>query len=221
MLTSYQNKAILAQLKAAGLKYQEVYEEMLDHFTIAIEAKMDQGTSFDLALNEVKKEFGGNKGIKHVEKEFYSQMLKSYRGLHWQHFRSHFQWPQALATLAIGGLVYALAFLLQGNKALAFGLSLLALTPIILSLVYFFRLRKKAPFTKNTAKGNLLLVLGGFGLNFLNILIFAPRIFFNEAIGKDILLLYPAFVSVIITLFLLHLLSFIKTLERVQFKTKA
>ena len=219
MLNPQQTDTILAELKKAGIKYQEVYEELVDHYTSAIEVKVQEGTTFDQALQEVHTEFGGNKGVKHIEECYNKQLFKFYRNLHLQNLRLHFQWPQVLVTLCMGTLVYALSYLLKGNVLLFYGLSLVALTPFALSIYYFFRFRKKANYSKKTAKGNLLIAIGGYGLNFLNILIFVPRIFSNEAIGKDILLLYPAFVSILITLYLLHLLSFIKTLEGVQFKT--
>ena len=65
--------------------------------------------------------------------------------------------------------------------------------------------------------------ISAYALNFLTILTLAPRIFFNEMLeehhGIDLLPLYPAALSVIITFYILYLLNFIKTLERVQFKT--
>ena len=219
MLTPQQREAILAKLKSAGIKYQEVYEELVDHYSSAIEVKIKEGSTFGQALEAVHTDFGGNKGVKHVQEQFWSQMVRFYRNLHWQNFRQHFQWPQALLTLCMGGLVYTLSFLLKGNAALFYGLSLLAFSPFILSAFHFYQLRKKATYSKKTAKGNLLLAIGGYGLNVLNILVFVPRVFFNGNLEKDFILLYPAFVSVVITLYLLHLLSFIKTLERVQFKT--
>lgn len=39
MLTPPQTKAILTKLKAAGIIYDEVYVELLDHFASAIEQK--------------------------------------------------------------------------------------------------------------------------------------------------------------------------------------
>lgn len=218
MLTPQENKAILNKLKSAGLKYQEVYEELVDHYTSAVEKKVQEGRPFEQALQEAHQEFGGNKAVKHVQKQFYTQMFKFYRNLHWKNLRFYFKWPQALSTLFTGGLVYALSCLLKGNILLFFMLSLVALVPFAISIFYFFKLRNKGTYSKNTAKGNLLIGIGGYGLNFLNLLIFVPRMFLNETIGKEILLLYPALISVIITLYLIHLLSFIRTLERVHFK---
>ncbi len=218
MLTPQQNKLILAKLKSAGLKYQEVYEELIDHYTTAIETKIAEGSTFEQALHAVHEDFGGNKGVKHIEERFNSQMFKFYRNLHLKNLGAHFQWPQALLTFLTGTLVYGLSYLLKGNIILFFGLSLLAFVPLVLSIYYFFKLRKEANYSKKTAKGNLLIGIGGYGLNLFNLLIFIPRLFINEDIWKETLLLYPAFISVIITLYLIHLLSFIKTLQRVQFK---
>lgn len=205
MLTPQQTKSILARLKASGLKYQEVYEELVDHYTTAVEMKIQDGKSFEQALEEVHKDFGGNKGVKHIEERFNSQMFRFYRNLHLKNIGNNFRWPQTLVTLIIGGLVYALSYLLQGNILLFYGLSILALVPFALSLYYFFKLRREATYSRKTAKGNMLIGIGGYALNFLNLLIFVPRIFLNETIGREILLHYPAFISVVITLSLPHI----------------
>lgn len=216
MLTPQQTRNILAKLKVAGLKYQEVYEELLDHYTMAVEVKIQEGKSFEQALEEVHKDFGGNKSVKLIEKRYNKQLFRFYRNLHLKNIGSHFRWPQTLVTLIIGGLVYALSYLLQGSILLFYGLSILALVPFALSIYFFFKLRREATYSRKTAKGNMLIGIGGYALNFLNLLIFVPRIFLNETIGKEILLHYPAFISVVITLYLIYLLSFIKTLERVK-----
>lgn len=219
MPSTQQSTAIIDTLKAAGLKYQEVYEELIDHYSTAIDVKTEEGKSFEEALKEVHTDFGGNKGIKHIEERYNKQLFRFYRNLHLKNIGNHFRWPQALGTLIIGGLVYYLSHLLQGNIFLLYGLSLLALLPFAISIYYFFRLRKEANYTKKTAKGNMLIGISGYALNFLNLLIFVPRVFLNQTTGKEILLYYPAFVAVVITLYLIYLLSFIKTLEQVPFKT--
>lgn len=224
MLNPQQNKAILAKLKTAGIKYNEVYEELLDHYATAIEDKMeDKNLPFEQALNEIHKGFGGNNGVKHIEQRYYRQMFSFYEQTQWKHFRQQFQWPLAAGSLLIGGLVYALAHLLQNPVYLFAALILPAFLPIAGSIYCFFQLRKKAIYSKKTAKGNLLMYISVYAANFLTILTLGPRIFFDEILeghhGIDLLPLYPAALSVIITFYILYLLSFIKTLQRVQFKT--
>ena len=215
MLTSSQNKAILGRLKAAGIQYEELYQELLDHFASAIEQKVRKGSSFEQALQEVEKGFGGSKGIKHIEKRYYSQLVKIY----WQNFRQLLQWPQLLATLCMGGFVYVLCHLLKGSPLLFYGLALIAFIPFLIGVASYFRHRQKARYSKKTAKGSILVKIGDISLNLLLVFIIVPRIFFSEILEKDQFLFYPALVSILITLYLLHLLSYIRTLERVQLKT--
>lgn len=223
MLNPQQNKAILAKLKTAGIKYNEVYEELLDHYATAIEDKMeDENLPFEQALNKIHTAFGGNKGIKQIGEQYYRKMFSFYKQTQWKHFRQQFQWPQAAGSFLIGGLVYALAHLLQNPVYLFLALTLIAFLPFAGSIYCFFQLRKKALYSKKTAKGSLLMYISIYALNFLTILTLVPRIFFNEMLkehhGIDLLSLYPAALSLVITLYILYLLSFIKTLERVQFK---
>lgn len=212
MLTPPQTKAILTKLKAAGIVYDEVYIELLDHFASAIEQKMQEGMTFEQALKEVEEGFGGSRGIKQVEDRYFSQLIK----LYWQNIRQQFQWPQVAGTFCMSGMVYALSHLLKGSPFLVYGLATIAFIPYLMGVFSYFRYRRKATFSRKSAKGTILVRIGDYSLNLLLVFIIIPRIFFPESLKNEQFLFYPALVSALITLYLLHLLSFIKTLQRVK-----
>lgn len=214
MLTPPQTKAILTKLKAAGIIYDEVYVELLDHFASAIEQKMHGGMAFDQALKEVEEGFGGSREIKQVEDRYFSQLIK----LYWQNFRQQLKWPQVAGTLCMSGLVYALSHLLKGSPFLVYGLATIAFIPYLTGIFSFFHYRQKATFSRKSAKGTILVRIGDYSLNLLLVFIIIPRIFFPESLENEQFLFYPALVSTLIIIYLLHLLSFIKTLQRVQVK---
>lgn len=220
MLHQTQLQRIIQTLKASGIKYQEVYEELLDHYASAIEEKIEQGQAFDEALQEVHQDFGAKKGVKHIQERYYKQIRNHYRLMQWQHFRELFQWPQTISSLLIGTLVYFIASLLQDTKIIKLSVFLIALLPLLLAFIEYIRIIRNSPYSKNSAKGNLLVHISGIGLSLLNLLVFVPRVFlsdmFDGKYGIDILALYPAALAVVLTFYILYFLSFFHSLQKVR-----
>lgn len=220
MLNQNQLQSIIQTLKASGIKYHEVYEELLDHYATAIEGKIEQGQAFDEALHEVHQEFGARRGVKQIQECYYKQIWNHYRLMQWQHFKQLFRWPQMISSLIIGILVYFIANLLQDTKIIKLSVFLIALLPLFMAFTEYIRIIRNSPYSKNSAKGNLLIHISGLGLGLLNLLVFVPRVFFNDIFdgkyGIDILALYPAALAVVLAFYILYFLSFFHSLQKVR-----
>lgn len=178
MLNQDQTQAIIQTLKVSRIKYQEVYEELLDHYASAIEAKMQEGLLFEKALEQVHQNFGGRKGVKHIEELYYKQLWNQYRTMQWQHIKELFQWPQLLTSLVIGILIYGLASLLQSTSITKWTVFVIACIPLLLASYEYIKMLRKATNSKRTAKGAILMHISSLGLLQLNLFLFLPRIFF-------------------------------------------
>lgn len=73
-MTTEQQK-ILHKHLMMPLQYQEVYNEIYDHFREAIQVDMEQGLSFQEALEAQYEAFGGAEGLDKIEKDY----MDSYR----------------------------------------------------------------------------------------------------------------------------------------------
>ena len=67
MLTPTQLTAISQHLKKSGIIYEEVHDELLDHFANAIDEQMRGAISFENALIDVGRQFGGRAGLKYIQ----------------------------------------------------------------------------------------------------------------------------------------------------------
>ncbi|WNJ16771.1 M23 family metallopeptidase [Pontibacter sp. G13] len=60
--------SILERLRAEGLSFAALEDELLDHVCCLVEEELAEGTSFEVALDDAIHSFGDN-GIQHVQKE--------------------------------------------------------------------------------------------------------------------------------------------------------
>lgn len=132
MLNAAQQKEVRLTLLKSGISFYEVYEELSDHYLTAIEERMQEGASFDAALLATHKGFGGEEGVKKLEKSNRKHALRYYRSVHWQQFWERFRWPHICLVLLVGAFSFLLADLLQ-PKALMILIFLLSLFPFAIA----------------------------------------------------------------------------------------
>lgn len=90
------------------LSKQDFIAEMLDHYSCAMEQALAHGATWETALHQLDKAFGGRKGLRKMEKHFMENAYQSFVKHYAKVIRSYFyQIPNVLATLAFGLLVLA------------------------------------------------------------------------------------------------------------------
>ncbi len=134
-LTPAQLNLISKELIQGGIKYQDLYEELLDHYILAIEDRQAQGQTFESAFGEVHADFVNYKrpayglahygvwdtdlGKKHevglgkLQVEYVTTLSKEISKRHWQIMKSYFRWPTLVTTLLVGLLTFQFAYLVS------------------------------------------------------------------------------------------------------------
>jgi hypothetical protein len=107
----------------AHIEYEEVENELLDHYATLTEQKMEIGQFFEYASANAWAELGAGAGLQQIQEEFVKNINKQVSNRHKEIVLSYFRWPTLVGTLLLCGLVYHLAdilapksiyFLMQG-----------------------------------------------------------------------------------------------------------
>lgn len=136
-LTTEQVNLISKEIIKGGIKYQDLYEELLDHYILAIEDRMSQGKSFDEAFGEVHSEFvnyksflgsfsyfdarkfttvqKANFGLARLQSEYEEKLTQEISKRHWQIMKNYFRWPTVITALSVGFLTFQFAHLVPRN----------------------------------------------------------------------------------------------------------
>ncbi|WP_028668996.1 hypothetical protein [Runella zeae] len=171
-LTPTQLDLISKELIQGGIKYQDLYEELLDHYILAIEDRQAQGQTFESAFGEVHADFVNYKrparvwdhygvwkdytnggapefGIGKLQAEYEENLKGEISKRHWQIMKSYFRWPTLVTTLLVGLFTFQFAYLVPKQYFVwiiftcAFVPVLLLLPQLILdSRLYFLKKRK-------------------------------------------------------------------------------
>ncbi|MDF7818769.1 hypothetical protein P1X15_14230 [Runella sp. MFBS21] len=135
-LTPTQLDLISKELIQGGIKYQDLYEELLDHYILAIEDRQAQGQTFESAFGEVHADFVNYKrparawdhygvwkdytnggvpefGIGKLQAEYEENLRGEISKRHWQIMKSYFRWPTLVTTLLVGLLTFQFAYLVS------------------------------------------------------------------------------------------------------------
>ena len=129
-LTPSQQNSIGDAIASAGIKYQDLYEELFDHYASAIEDRTQAGQTFDAALDAIHQEFMGYKrpsktwdhyhvwetepqhGLERLQFEYKQNLDQELTTRQWQIVKSYFRWPAIVGMILAAALSYQLADLL-------------------------------------------------------------------------------------------------------------
>ncbi len=198
MITTEQKKYVQeAIIDVSGVKYQDFYEEMNDHYLSSIESQIADGKDFEAAFVAVHESFfehqytqfdnfGGCTffyGLQAMEMEYFDKMRKSIKQRHWEIVKSYFGWPTVVTTILVAALVYLLAdFVSYNSKTISrivlFSLALptLIIFPLSIQSIYQRLVRKR--FLINSIKGEIVTQKALLLFNIWNLLNLA-RVFFD------------------------------------------
>ena len=176
-LSPTEQARISDQIIAGGIKYQDLYEELFDHYASAIENRDQATQTFDEALAQVHLGFMNYKRPAHVwdhysvwgfEPEYglerlqfeYKQNLNSeLTSRQWKIVKSYFRWPTIVSLFLIGILSYQMAHSLPRLWLLG-TLFAAVFFPLLVLLPHLFRegwrfVKKQRKF-RNSLKGTVI-----------------------------------------------------------------
>ena len=129
-LTTSQQNSIGDAIASAGIKYQDLYEELFDHYASAIEDRTQAGQTFGAALGAIHQEFMSYKrpsktwdyysvwetepqyGLERLQFEYQQNLDQELTTRQWQIVKSYFRWPAIVGMILAAALSYQLADLL-------------------------------------------------------------------------------------------------------------
>lgn len=235
-LTTEQLSLISQEIIEGGIKYQDLYEELLDHYITSIEDRTEQGQTFIEAFGEVHNDFVNYKrpkmvwdyydnsgqpkfGLGKLQAEYEESLKGEIAKRHWQIIKSYFRWPTIVTTILVGLLTFQFAYLVPKkllHSALIFAaiLPAIMLLPTITKDIWLYIVKKRKFI--NSLKFNTISKRVGFGFVWYYFFSTIPRIFFDYNLMKQgHITVFALFICV----YLAYSLSFYQ-LYRERFKVK-
>lgn len=147
---------ISKEIIEGGIKYQDLYEELFDHYVLAIEERMTQGHTFGEALAEVHADFVNYKrpatrtwdhygvwetrqaefGLRKLQDEYQDSLSNEISKRHWEIMKNYFRWPTIVATLLVGLLTFQFVYLVP-RQYFKSGIFICVFTPTLIVLPQF------------------------------------------------------------------------------------
>lgn len=116
LLTTDQLTSLRVDLQSlAGIKYDPVLAELLDHYATLTEQHMDTGLSFIDASKWAWNDLGQGEGIQQIQNDYIANVQQQIRSRHLAIVKSYFRWPAFLTTALMGMLVYLVVPLLPAD----------------------------------------------------------------------------------------------------------
>lgn len=189
-LTPDQLDLISKEIIEGGIKYQDLYEELLDHYILAIEGRLNQGQVFEKAFEEVNTSFENyrpplieryyydvrklkkvtlySSGLSRLQRDYERNLDDEISKRHWQIMKEYFRWPTILTSLLVGGLTFQFAYLVP-RSYFEWIINACILGPLIMILPktlnsffqYLFNIRKFVQSLKTKAINNRIWLITG------------------------------------------------------------
>lgn len=206
MLTADQLKRIDSHLRRENwLLNHDLIAELTDHYADAISGKLAQNVSFELAIQDVHRSFGGRKGLLRMEENFQKTQARTNIRVYRRAWGQAFQWPGIVYTLLLWLGCYVLLINFPVARAIAwinevdfwpwFSLLLLAFSVSGVGLFLLHRRTQKSLFFLSSWSSPLYVIIQStFFIFYLAIFLPVQRMIEH----------YPALSAACITLLLLH-----------------
>jgi hypothetical protein len=123
------------------IKYQEIYDEVLDHILTAIEERRSAGDDSSIEAlfqNVVDDHFSGYAGIEALADDEEKLYHKKISKLFYNRFKQQFNWKTLLIAVALLLIAYQLPNVRLINKLFIGAIFLMAVTPIIIVFMSLF-----------------------------------------------------------------------------------
>ncbi len=210
MLTPAQLQRINKHLRTDNwLINNDLVAELTDHYADALTAKLAEGISFEVALQDVHRSFGGRKGLLAMEENYVHTKARTNGRVYRKAFAGAFRGVRLGQTGLLWLVVYALLSTLPieqisahinravgGLNAVAFsGLMVALLAAYVYAWVRMYRELANGSFSLHGSSGAVQVVLQSVAV-VCYLTVFLPV--------HHLLTTYPLLASVAITLFCVH-----------------
>ena len=102
MLTPDQQSTLNYHLRVTNLLInEELILELTDHYTNALNERVATGMTFETALTDVQRTFGGRKGLQRMERQYNNVTFKKYDILFMDYVREQGRWPRLLLPMSL------------------------------------------------------------------------------------------------------------------------
>ncbi|MEM7296945.1 MAG: hypothetical protein AAF391_01630 [Bacteroidota bacterium] len=136
MINEQELETIKAHLCSKPFSYEEVYDEVLDHYATAYEAST---VPLKEVIEGLDKEFTDSK-IRSINSKYFQDLKKTLRKSSWSLFLGNFRWPHLITTLIYVVLLFFIVPLAMGNKwVMTFLFVSVASIPIIMGFYYYLK----------------------------------------------------------------------------------
>ena len=209
MKLSQNEKAEVTKLVYDNVKYNETYQEVLDHVFTSLETETDEKITFHQKLNQIwNEDFGGYENLPVLEKEREKAVNKQIGRRHLEIFKSYFRFP-----LIIGTIVMLIFFSILSNyiqpKFFILVYAFFGIIPVLIYAKDYFKLKKYQIGNKISIKKSKMNSLGVVLSASLNWLIFLPTFFDIEP--SQVLVKLPVSIIILLAVFyVIYALSYFK-----------
>ncbi|MFD2873889.1 hypothetical protein ACFS5N_15515 [Mucilaginibacter ximonensis] len=134
ILTDEEIHWVKERMKVYDIKYQEIYDELLDHILTAMEESRLAGNNKNVELlfqNTVDQHFNGYLGIENLAADEAKIYQKNMRNTFHKQLKRHFNWRALAATVVLLALSYQLPNTKPIHLAFMIAMMLFAFSPII------------------------------------------------------------------------------------------
>ncbi|SOD89782.1 hypothetical protein [Spirosoma fluviale] len=219
-LTPFQLKYLRFDLIGLGdIKYDDVVDELLDHYASLTEQKMANGLAFEEASKQAWADLGAEKGVQNIQASFVKAIKQQIKTQHITILKSYFRWPTLLTTVLVGLLAYVVVPLIPVKELILYTF-FISLIPYLFILRGFYY-----GFHQQTDTGKLvweyMFHKGGLAVTFIQLGMSLPNGFLENApeSTRTFLQTYPTVSVLICLLVLLYTASFIQLFQH-QYKHK-
>ena len=209
MLTTDQLAVLRQDLyKLANIEYDEVFNELLDHYATRTEDYMANGLGFTIASAKAWADLGSGKGIQRIQREYEKSLLSTVSDLHKAIIKSYFRWPTVATTLLVGLLIYFITPFVNA-KTLILCLYAVSFLPILFT-VYGYRKNHDQLMKYGKTAWQYIQNTGALGMNMGTLSLMAPADFLDDGanVAKEFLQTYTGVAAAICFVYVIYLFSF-------------
>ncbi|MEQ8237791.1 MAG: hypothetical protein RIA69_01195 [Cyclobacteriaceae bacterium] len=213
-ITTQDLQTIQNHLLQKPFKYEEVFDEVLDHYATSYEQSDD---TLDQVLSDLDNEFTYSK-INSLNAKYFDDLRKHLRQTHWSIFFGNFKWPNLLYTLAcVAGFILISPILFESKTLTKFLFGAFGAIPTFLGLYFYLKwgVKRMSGKTKlKNAHAELFGMAVGFSIFYMQIPTFG-RLIYHE--NMKMLELHPLLTA---GLLLIGLVSLSTSMKMIMTKIK-
>jgi len=213
-LTYWELDWVHQRMKAYFIKYQEIYNELFDHITTAIEEQREAGDTGTLQVifeQVVKQQFGGYLGIEEVSRSYEKGYKKKVRKMIWVNFRQYINFQSLLFTLTLIAISF---FLPRNNKPTTLIIAIATCIAALFSSTYaYIKLKRlKNGYGMESLVYTQIISIANRPAMFLYLAIWLPqtRSLFDDSYKFKLSNVHPAILVFVLAVILIYDFSCIK-----------